>query len=134
MNVVLDTLPSTVCRGCCGLLSPAITTTGQQFRRLSMPAMMLKDAGDTKDASSTTTMSKRFKEKFTSEDWPACTGMRKAAWRVSHSRSAPKMLRYPWARRATGAATRTEHSRWRASWITRISTCDLPVSSMLRLG
>ena len=95
-------------QGCCCCPSPAITTTGRQFRRLSVPATMLKDAGDTKDASSTTTMSKRFKEKFTLEDWAACMGIRKGACRELHSRCASEMDRYPWARRATGTATRSE--------------------------
>ena len=54
---------------------------------------MLKEAGEIKEVSSTTTMSKRFNAKFTSEAWPAWTGMRKAACSVSHSRSALKMER-----------------------------------------
>ncbi len=127
IEVVAQTWPSTVCRGCCWHLFPAKITTRRTLRRLKVPAMTLKTGEDTIDASSTTTRSYLFRAKFASCRWLTSTGTLKAPWMVSVVTFWTKTLLYPWANRATGTVTSTSYPSWMAWKIEQISTWDFRV-------
>ena len=70
-----------------------------------------KDSGDTSDASSTTIMPKLLRAKL------------KLKLKL-HSNAGPNTVRYPWARRATGAARITAASCCKARCMSLMRTWD----------
>ena len=83
MEVVEVMRPLTVCKGCCWHLSPARTTTGRRFIRLSVKAITPKIGGEIIDASSATIRSYWLLRWLISFRRGPSMGMLKAPWRVS---------------------------------------------------
>ena len=72
-------------------LSPAISTTGREFRRFRVLATKEKVCGEMRDASSWTTMSKWLRAKLMSAACSRSNGIWKATWMLLACRSGPKV-------------------------------------------